>query len=160
MNPSAATYSYVLLPNQSADQVSAYAANPDVAILENSAEAQGVLERTLNLEAVNFWIDGGKTVDLIASDGKASVMVQNDACTLELALSDPTQANRGSIHLGLGVAALAIATVDPELTVEQLSPTIQISIQVNNSAGRTLGGTFVLSTCPGPSPRRPFPSPG
>ncbi len=146
-NPASATYSYVLLPNKSADDVNAYASAPDISILENSAEAQGVFESALNVEAVNIWIDGGKTVDLISSDKKASVMTRNNGCTLELAVSDPTQANSGTINLEVAQAGVDIAAIDPELSVNQLSPTIQVTVNVNNSAGRTLRATFVLSAC-------------
>src|SRR5262249_5023084 len=146
-NPANASYAYVLLPNDSVDGVSAYAAAPDVLILENSAEAQGVFESSLNVEAVNFWINGGKTVDLISSDGKASVMTRDNGCTLRLAITDPTQANPGSLNVEIGRQAADIVAIDSELTVTQLSPTIQVSAQVNNSRGRSLRATFVLAAC-------------
>src|SRR5262249_1282599 len=146
-NPVDATYSYVLLPNKSAEEVSAYAASPQIWVLENSPEAQGVLETTLNVEAVKFWLDGGKTVDLITSDRKASVITRKDGCTLELAISDPTQANTGSINVEVARNAVDIIAIDPELSVNQLSPTVQVSANANNSAGKSMRAIFVLSSC-------------
>jgi len=146
-NPVDGTYSYVLLPNKSADEVNAYAANPQISILENSAEAQGVFENTLNVEAVNFWIDGGKTVDLITSDRKASVITRINGCSLELSISDPTQANTASINVEVAREAVDVSAIDPQLSVNQLSPTIQVSASVNNSAGKSLRAAFVLTSC-------------
>lgn len=146
-NPAGATYDYVLLPNKSADEVAAYAANPDISILENSAEAQGVFESSLSIEAVNFWIDGGKTVDLLSSDRKASVMMRDNGCTLDLAVSDPTQANNGTINLEVARQAVDVSVIDPELSLTQLSPTIQLTANVNNTAGRSLRAQLILNTC-------------
>ena len=143
-NPSGGSYAYVLIPNKCASEVSAYADNPDISILENSVEAQGVFESALNVEAVNFWVDGGKTVDAISSDRKASVIVRDDGGVLELAVSDPTQASTGSMNLEVAREAVDVAAVDPELTVTQLSPTIQVSVNARNSSGRSLRAVFVL----------------
>ena len=55
--PANATYSYVLLPNMTSSQVGAYAAAPEVQIVENSTQAQAVRELQLGLLAVNFWND-------------------------------------------------------------------------------------------------------
>ncbi len=74
-------------------------------------------------------------------------MTRNNGCTLELAVSDPTQANSGTINLEVAREAVDIAAIDPELSVNQLSPTIQVTVSVNNSAGRTLRAAFVLSAC-------------
>ncbi len=96
-NPANASYAYVLLPNKSSAQVSSYAGAPNISILAQSTNVHAVKENTLNLLAANFWTDGTNTVDLLTSKQKASVLVKEDATTIEVAVSDPTQ-NNGTVR--------------------------------------------------------------
>jgi len=50
------------------------------------------------------------------------------------------------INLEIARHAVDIAAIDPELSVDQLAPAIQVRANVNNSAGRSLPGSFVLGT--------------
>jgi hyaluronate lyase len=43
------SYEYVLLPNKTSSQVTDYANNPDIQVLENSGDAQAVQEKKLNI---------------------------------------------------------------------------------------------------------------
>ncbi|MBI5396119.1 MAG: DNRLRE domain-containing protein, partial [Verrucomicrobia bacterium] len=92
-NPAGATYAYVMLPGKTTNEVSAYAANPHITILENSVAAQAVRETNLNITAVNFWQDAPKTVSYITCDRQAAVIAQEAPGELEVSVSDPTQAN-------------------------------------------------------------------
>jgi hypothetical protein len=144
VKPANATYAYVLLPNYTTAQVSSYAASPEMTILENSTNAQAVKETTLNVVAANFWTDVTKTVDLITVNKKASVMTQETTTGLAVAVSDPTQANAGSILVTLNRAANSIAFLDPAITVTQLRPTIQMTVNVGGTLGRSLVARFNL----------------
>ncbi len=96
-NPSNASYSYVLLPNKTATQVSNYVASPNISILAQSTNVHAVRENTLGLLAANFWNDGANTVDYLTSNQKASVLAKEDTGTIEIAVSDPTQ-NNGTVR--------------------------------------------------------------
>ena len=144
LKPTNATYAYVLLPNYSSAQVSSYAASPEITLLENSTNAQAVKETTLNVVAANFWTDGTRTVDLITVNKKASVLTQETTTGLSVAVSDPTQANAGSILVTLNRAANSVASVDPAITVTQLRPTIQMTVNVGGTLGRSLVAKFNL----------------
>ncbi|MCD6049585.1 MAG: hyaluronate lyase [Verrucomicrobia bacterium] len=96
-NPANASYAYVLLPSKSSAQVSTYAGAPNISILAQSTNVHAVKENTLNLLAANFWTDGTNTVDILTSQQKASVLVKQDATTIEVAVSDPTQ-NNGTVR--------------------------------------------------------------
>ena len=76
-NPENASYSYVLLPETSAEETENYAQAPKVTILENSSEVQAVRHETLKITGINFWQEQGGSVDGITSDKAASVMLQN-----------------------------------------------------------------------------------
>jgi len=144
-DPTDETYAYVLLPNKSPSEVSSYAEAPDVEVVENSAGAQAVRERRLNILAANFWNDAAKKVDFLTCDKKASVMVRQTGGGLELAISDPTQANDGNIDIEIRRSASRVVSADPAITVRQLSPSIRLTVDVNGARGRTLKAGFDLT---------------
>lgn len=147
INPSNATYSYVLLPNKTASQVSSYASKPDIEILENSAQAQCVKEKNLAITAANFWQNATKTTDIITSSTFASVLVKETAgpvSTLDVAVSDPTMDNTGAIVLEINKSAASVASKDAAVTVLQLSPTIKLSVNVSGAKGKAFTAKFNL----------------
>ncbi|MDB6031379.1 MAG: hyaluronate lyase [Verrucomicrobiales bacterium] len=146
LNPSNASYSYVLLPNSSASQVSTYASNPDIQVLGNNTTAQGVKENVLGITAVNFWKDGTNRLGGITVDKKASVIMRNDGSLLDVGISDPTQTNTGIINLELSSSAAAFLTGDAAFLVQQLTPTIKVAVNMNGSAGQTLHARFAIGT--------------
>jgi hyaluronate lyase len=144
-NPAGATYSYVLLPGYSASQVSDYAKHPRVEVLENSDHIQAVRADSLGLTGANFWTDGRSTIGMITVDKKASVLVQTRGTLLDVAVSDPTQVGKGAITVELASPALKLVSADAGVTVTQLSPTIRISVGVEDAAGKTFHASFVDS---------------
>ncbi|MWV42662.1 DNRLRE domain-containing protein [Paenibacillus sp. HJL G12] len=149
-NPSGASYAYVTLPNRDASAVSAYASQPDIQILENSASAHAVKEKTLNAVGVNFWNDGTKTVSVdgqnfITSNKKASMTTIETPSDISIGVSDPTQSNTGTIEVEINRQASQPLMLDPGITVNQLSPTIKLTINVNGAQGKTFAAKFALS---------------
>ena len=141
-NPSGASYSYILLPNQTATQTAAYAANPDAVILENTSSAHGVREQTLGITAAHFWQDATHSVGLITVDKKSAVLVHEAATQVDVAVSDPTQLNTGVVTVTLARAASAVISSDPQITVLQLSPTIRFTANVNGMLGQSIKASF------------------
>lgn len=99
--PAGETYSYVLLPGMSADQVAAYSAAPEIEILENSEKVQAVKEKNLKLWAADFWTDETITVDGVTCKNKASVMMEEANGVLTISVSDPTWLNTDTIELAI-----------------------------------------------------------
>jgi hypothetical protein len=62
---------------------------------------------------------------------------------LDVAVSDPTQVNDTTVKIELAVPALKLACADPEVDVEQLSPTIRLSFRVAGAAGKTFHARFL-----------------
>ncbi|MBI5380777.1 MAG: polysaccharide lyase 8 family protein [Opitutae bacterium] len=141
-DPAGATYAYALLPGRSAAQMAAYAVRPQFAILANTPAVQAVRETTLGLTAANFWDDARASAGDITVDRKACVLLQQSGDTLDLAVSDPTQANTGAIVVELALSAHAIASVDTGIAVAQLTPTIRLAVSVGNARGRTFRARF------------------
>ena len=161
-SPHNETYSYILLPNLSAAETGAYSANPSVTILENSTDAQAVYEKNLQITGVHFWKDALKKVDFITSSRQASVMVreQTDSKRLELAVSDPTLENTGTIELELDRSAAGVLSSDPQVFVTQLAPTIKITVNTGGTLGKSLNVVFDTDPLkPRPEPESPIHEP-
>jgi hyaluronate lyase len=148
-NPTNAKYEYVILPNMSSAQVTGYAVSPDITVLENSSNSQAAKENNLNIVGANFWSDVIESVlvdgnPFLTSNKMATVMTRETAGDMEVALADPTQANTGTIQLEIHRSASGTLTVDPGVTVTQLSPTIKLSVDVNGAKGKTFRAKFSL----------------
>ncbi len=144
-NPANATYQYVLLPGRSASHTKTYAQHPQVNVLVNNANVQAVTETTLGITAANFWTDTTQTAGGITANKKCAVLVREDGAFVDVAVSDPTQANTGSITLQIAATGTFISA-DPGVTVTQSSPTIAMTINVNGSDGRTYKARFYRGT--------------
>ena len=143
VNPADDTYSYITLPNKTAQEVGAYSNNPDVSILRNDKEVQAVKENTLEVIGANFWSPGN--VSYITAYDQASVMVKDLNNQLEIAVSDPTH-NRSepSIKLELCKPGISVVSSDPTVTVLQMSPTIILEVDITG-AGATKGKTHNIT---------------
>lgn len=143
-NPSNATYAYAILPNKTATEVGQYAANPDFEVIANTSEVQSVRENNLNIDAANFWVNAVRSAGIIKSNKKSSVMTRITGNSLEVSVSDPTQATTGNITIEIAKAASALVTSDPRITITRLSPTIQMEVNVNGAKGRSIQAIFTL----------------
>lgn len=119
-NPENASYSYVLLPETSAEETENYAQAPKVTILENSSEVQAVRHETLKITGINFWQEQGGSIDGITSDKAASVMLQEtEQGTVKISVSDPTMKNKGNIQLTLEEEIADCVQLDENVTCEK-----------------------------------------
>ncbi|WP_168120027.1 polysaccharide lyase 8 family protein [Paenibacillus sp. HB172176] len=146
-NPVNGDYSYVILPNVTSAELDDYASHPDVDILENTDEAQAVRDRSVHTTGFNFWNAASKTVydggdPVLTSSTKASVVMVEQEDELEIGAADPTQANSGTIQLEINQAAASLISADPGVTVVQLQPTIQLSVNVSGARGKTFHAKF------------------
>ena len=143
-SPTNASYQYVLLPGRSARRVGHYAAAPQITVLANNTNVQAATEDTLGITAANFWTDTVRTAGIITADKKSSVLVQNDGTFIDVSVSDPTQANTGSIALQIALDGGTLISADSGITVTRVSPSIAMTANVNASAGRTFKARFYL----------------
>lgn len=151
-SPTNAAYAYVVLPNQTSSSMAAYAASPDIVVLDNSTTVQAVVDTSLNAVGANFWTNTSTTVydqngaAYLTSPQQASVTTVQNGNELDVAVSDPTQANTGTIQLTIGRSASSIISADSAVTVTRLSPTIALSVNVNGAAGKSFSVKFNLNT--------------
>lgn len=144
--PTAGSYSYVLLPNRSAQQTANYAANPTIQVMTNSKFITAVRDKELGLTGAVIWSDSatGRTLNnacgskLITSDHSSAVLLQRTGRTLDVSVSDPTQKYNGIITVELGYEALPSGHVlDPNITITQTSPTTKLAIDVTGALGKS-----------------------
>ena len=145
-NPTNATYAYVILPNYPASAMATYAASPDMVVLTNTPIVQAASKPAQGLVAANFWVDGTNSAGLITVNKKSSVITSGNQFQIAVGVSDPTQTNSGSINVTLNRSATGILSVDPGVTVVQLSPQIVLSVNVGGSAGKSFQAVFSLPT--------------
>ncbi|MGV2686132.1 silent information regulator protein Sir2, partial [Clostridium perfringens] len=142
VNPTDASYEYVMLPNQTKQQVEEYAKNPSITVLSNTSSVQAVKENKLNMIGANFFTDTVQNIDFITANKKSSIMAKESADYLEISISDPTMKNNGTIEVELNKQIESVVSADSEVTVTQLGPTIKLSVNVNNSNGDTFKVKF------------------
>ncbi|WP_195763683.1 polysaccharide lyase family 8 super-sandwich domain-containing protein [Duganella guangzhouensis] len=151
VNPTAGAYTYIVLPNRTAQETADFAAANPITVLERSTTAMAVRDTAQGLTGVVFWADASKTVNAggqpyLTSDKRAVVTAQLQGTDLQLAVADPTQVNTGSINLELNRAADAVVSNDAAITVTQLSPTIKMTVGVNGSLGASYKARFTLNS--------------
>lgn len=135
------SYAYLVAPGVEASAMDGFPLS-NFQILRNDATIQAVKDAAANKTAVSFWAAG--TVDGISSDNKAALILKKDAGFVDLAVSDPTQANTTSILIELASPVAGVIRADTGMNVEQTSPTLRVRISTAKSYGRTFKARFFL----------------
>jgi hyaluronate lyase len=136
-NPNAATYAYTILPNRSADGIEQYAENPDIQILRNDKAVQAVHETTQNILGANFWESTKQRAGPLTVYDKASITMKETEDELEIAVSDPTMENDGTIEVEIDRKAFGVIEADEHVKVTKLKPFIKLEIDVKGAKGKT-----------------------
>ena len=155
-NPENASYSYVLLPETSAEETENYAQAPKVTILENSSEVQAVRHETLKIIGTNFWQEQGGSVDGITSDKAASVMLQEtEQGTVKVSVSDPTMKNKGNIQLTLEKEIVDSIQLDENVTCEKTEKGAVLTFSMAGTNGAASMAELQLVPPVTPQPEEP-----
>lgn len=155
-NPENASYSYVLLPETSAEETENYAQAPKVTILENSSEVQAVRHETLKITGVNFWQEQGGSVEGITSDKAASVMLQEtEQGTVKISVSDPTMKNKGNIQLTLEKEIVDSIQLDENVTCEKTEKGAVLTFSMAGTNGAASMAELQLVPPVTPQPEEP-----
>jgi hyaluronate lyase len=149
VNPTAGKYSYVVLPKRTAAQTAAFASSPSIALLAQSGAVFAARDLSQGVTGATFWTDAPTTLSLqgtpfLTVNKKAAVVVRESAGTLQLAVSDPTQKNAGTIEIEIHRQVTKLLSANPGVTVLQLQPTIKLSVNVNASAGQSREAQFSM----------------
>ena len=146
-NPENASYSYVLLPETSAEETENYVRAPKVSILENSSEVQAVYHEELGITGINFWREQGGNVNGITSDRAASVMLQETAKgTLKVSVSDPTMKNQGQIQITIKKKVGDSILLDESVTCEKTENSVVLVFDMARRNGRSCMAEFKIAS--------------
>jgi hypothetical protein len=156
-SPTNKDYSYVLLPNKTAEETASYSANPDIEIIANNRNIQAVRERTQYIVGANFWEPG--TVDRVTASDTSSITLKDQEGVLDVAVSDPTQL-QSKLTFEIARNGLAVVEQDDSVTVLQLQPTIRFEVNTEQRNGHSHSIKFAYDTAvqtalPTPSPVPP-----
>lgn len=141
VQPSNASYSYVLLPNKDSNATESYSNNPDIEVLGHTTDIHAVREKKLGITAANFW--NPSTVSYITAYNPASVMVKETKDTMSVSIADPTQ-KQEQIAIDLEKSAKAVVQADPSIQIVQTSPTVKIVVNTSASLGKTYNVVFSM----------------
>jgi hyaluronate lyase len=134
VDPSAATYSYLLAPGATAAQTKALSRNPGVLVLSNTAAVQAVIELAHRLTLANFWQAG--QVGGIVAHNPCSVIRRISGRTVELGISDPTQLAT-SLRLQFLAPGAKLVQADDAITVRRTLLGADVTVDVTGAAGAT-----------------------
>ncbi|MCC8145877.1 MAG: polysaccharide lyase beta-sandwich domain-containing protein, partial [Bacteroidales bacterium] len=133
--PQNESYSYVLLPGKSKEEIENYKDNPDIEILKQDDAIHAVRENGLGITAINFWTKG--TFDIYTVSAPASLMIKNGADgLLEISISDPTQ-RASLLNLDIDKAFVEEVFLSDGVTVNENAGKCRLTVNVSKSAGKS-----------------------
>ncbi len=137
--PTDGSYSYVMLPEKSAEETQRYTADPDVKILKCSKELHVVKEEALGITAMVFW-KAGSYGEITVSEPMI-VMVREENGKYTISASDPTH------NLSTGIItvnrALSTLSADAEIVVSGTDKTVlTVSFDKCYDKGKTVTAEF------------------
>jgi hyaluronate lyase len=157
--PSSGGYQYVLLPNHTEAQTNAYANNPEIAVLENSANAQAVRkvmpapvsieqDETLDVTGALFFnnatttIPGGGPLQ-VSSSRPGALIVEETEAKIKISFSDVTWEQTGVTIVEVGKKVSGWETKASSTShVTSTYPTIRL--EVNLTSARGAGQEFIF----------------
>lgn len=138
VNPTAASYAYILLPGATSTTTAARAASPTVTILSNTVSVQAISDTATGVTAANFLTAG--TIGPITVTAPCSVIMRESGGTLRIAVANPTQAT-ARITVTINRTGYSTASGDPQVNVIGLNP-ITLLVEAGGGQGASRVITF------------------
>ncbi len=133
VNPSNASYAYILLPGATAGRTQAYVNAQDARILVNTPAVQAVGDRRTGITAANFFQAGAAGGIIV--DGPASVLAEESGGAVTIAVSEPTRQDATRL---VEFARSGLTPVSASgCTVLTTSPTTKILVETGGTQGTT-----------------------
>ena len=139
-NPTDATYSYIIIPYATEEQLDAYCKSPDVEIISNTAALQAAREKNIGMTAMVFH-EAGKC-EYISVNKPCMVVLTEEKGELEIGVTDPTHELE---ELKVTVSAkLELIEANPKMSVSVGNEKTDISIDVKLANGRPFRAKFKI----------------
>jgi len=118
------------------DETAAYAASPQVSVLRNDTVMQAVMHHPSGVVGVNFWNAG--SLYGVASDGAASVMLQQSGQDLFITVSEPTWKRTSQVITLAGDLKLRKASLESIVSVQSDGTKTTITINSKDRWGQAV----------------------
>lgn len=139
-------YAYLLLPNASADETRAAAADPGLRIEANDEHAAAVSLPKQGVYAANLWQAGSAPRGgraYVWSSAPAALVAKTGDSKLQLSVAEPTQ-HAAALELRFNQAVKKVVSLAPGMTVIERSPQLRLRIDTTAAAGSSFKAEFSL----------------
>jgi len=139
-------YAYLLLPNASAEETRAAAADPGLRIEANDEHAAAVSLPKQGVYAANLWQAGSAPRGgqaYVWSSAPAALVAQSGSGKLQLAIAEPTQ-HAAALELRIDQAVKGVISLGPGVTVIEQAPQLRLRIDASGAAGASFKAEFAL----------------
>jgi hyaluronate lyase len=142
INPTKASYVYLVAPKATVERTAQLYTNRNVTILNNNEKVQSVRQGATGITMANIWNPAGGTTGSITANRGCSVIVREKGDRLTIAVADP---NRSGTTIRVSVAAgnsdYRLLHKDSTITVVSTGATIVLDVRTG-TFGRTMTATF------------------
>ena len=139
--PQDGSYSYVMLPEKTAEETATYSDRPDVSVLCANEQVHVIREHTLGITAMVFWQRG--SYGEITVDQPCILMIREESGLYRISACDPTQKLK-TLKITVGRQLHAVEA-DPQIAVTGGSSTV-LTLDLSDARGRTLSADFAVLT--------------
>lgn len=140
-DPSADSYSYLLMPGADATATAARAAAPTATVLANTATVQGVTDTASGVTAANFFAAGA--AGPITASAPCSVLVREQGGTLTVSVADPSRTS-ATVRVTVARTGYVSASAPTGATVLSTAGSITLLVELGGTQGASR--TVTLST--------------
>lgn len=138
INPESGSYSYILLPNKTAEETRKYAENSSIKVLANNKNIQAVENTKNGIKSIVFWRSG--SFEGISVSAPCIVMCRENGDNFTVSASDPTQKLKTlTITLDKG---LYTTETDDSAQIRTTETKTIITLDAEGSCGRTFENSF------------------
>ncbi|MFC1430187.1 polysaccharide lyase family 8 super-sandwich domain-containing protein [Streptacidiphilus sp. N1-3] len=138
-DPSAAAYSYLLLPGATPAATAARAAAPTVSVLANSATVQAISDSASGVTAANFFAAG--SAGPITVSAPCSVLVREQGGKLTVSVADPSRL-AATVRVTVARSGYTAATAGPGISVLTSSGGITVLAETGGAQGASRTATL------------------
>ncbi|MDR6867485.1 hyaluronate lyase [Microbacterium resistens] len=139
--PTNATYAHAVLPSATSSATSALSASKPFTVVQNTTTAHAVTDSRSAITMANFYAAG--TAGSLTASAPCSVVVQETATGLRVALSDPSRAST-SVTLTITGRSYSGAQPADGVTVLSTSSPVQLQFDTNGLRGGSRQITLTL----------------
>lgn len=136
-NSNGDTYSYILYPNATQEELVKAAEADSVSIIQNDGVVQAVYDAETGATGINLWEDIPTKIGAVTLFQAASFTMEETEETIKIAVSDPSMLNTTGINLRLDGKKLQVLKKPENVVVKTTGNRLEIKIDPSGAAGKS-----------------------